>query len=87
LSISIAFAHAGPPFPLEMTMFFGPACAPAGTAEDKAAALNIQSLLVTPRSPFQPANAIVRQFPSRLGRPAFFTKLLQLGYDFYARTP
>jgi hypothetical protein len=50
---SIAFAQARAPFELEMTMFFAPDCAfEASPAEDKAAVLNIQSLLVMIFHPF-----------------------------------
>src|SRR5690349_18458106 len=52
LSISMARVHARAPLPLAITMFLGPGCAPAEDAEDKAAALNIQSLLVMCRSPY-----------------------------------
>src|SRR5579872_5528075 len=52
LSISIARAQARSPLPLAITMFLGPGCAPADAADDKAAALNIQSLLVMCRSPY-----------------------------------
>ena len=42
----MARAHAGVPLPLAITIFLAPDCAAADDAEDKAAALNIQSLLV-----------------------------------------
>jgi len=57
----MALAQARAPFELEMTMFFAADCAlDASPAEDNAAVLNIQSLLVmcTPPARF----AIVRQF-------------------------
>src|SRR5579864_3639578 len=46
LSISMARAQAGPPLALEITMCFGLGCAAAAAAEDTAAVVSIQSLLV-----------------------------------------
>src|SRR5579872_7015856 len=86
LSISIARAQARAPLPLAITMFLGPGCAPAGAAEDKAAALNIQSLLVMCRSPY--GNCGNLDCKSQMqDAPAVFTKFLQPGYDFGGAAP
>jgi len=82
----MARAHARSPLPLAITMFLGPGCAPADDAEDKAAALNIQSLLVMCRSPYGNCGIWIVSHKCK-ARRQFFTKSLQLEYDFEEVAP